>query len=66
MSFGVGTDPCFFRFFFGSAMTPKTKKTGVRTSFLILTSACVIISLMARAVPLARGITQNGIKKFVT
>ena len=47
---GMGTDPCFC-WFWALVYGPKNqKKTRVRTSFLILTSVCVTISLMTCAV----------------
>lgn len=49
MSFGMGMDPGFFRH---RRLWPQhKKKSTVRTRFLIVTSPCVIISLMACAVP---------------
>lgn len=52
------------RVFFGFGAVdiygPKTKKRRVRTSFLILTSACVVISSIARAVPESHLVNVNG------
>ena len=50
--FWHGYGPVFFVFGFGAIEVygPQTEKTRVRTSFLILTSACLIISLMVCAV----------------
>lgn len=48
MSFEMGTDPCFGGF--GAKDVYDGKKNGVRTSFFIYKSACVIISLIASVV----------------